>query len=166
MQDSESPEMNERPAKRIETQKIYIKDISYEAPGTPQIFTEKWEPQVSQDMRNSHNQLSDVVYEASLIVTITVKIGDKVAYLIEVNQAGIFNLIGYNEEEIEGILAIFCPTTLFPYVREAITDLSSRGGFPALVLQHVSFADMYHEYVRSKKEAQGEGDDEGGSVTH
>ena len=159
MQDSELPgtegtEAAEAAAKRIEVQKIYVKDISYEAPGTPQVFTEQWAPKVSQEMANSHVQLSDSVYEAILTITITVSIGDKVAYLAELKQAGIFNIIAHPPEGIEKALAVFCPTLLFPYAREAISDLSGRGGFPSLILQHINFNAMYHDYLKKKEAAQ------------
>ena len=147
--------------KQIEIQKIYIKDISYEAPGTPEIYTADWEPQVSQEMRNGHKRISDDIYESVLTVTITVKLGNKVAYLIEVSQAGIFYMPGHSEEGLDKAFAILCPMVLFPFVREVISDLSSRGGFPSLVLQHVNFQVLYEEYVRQKNAAQeDEGDQE------
>jgi len=163
MQDSELPETVEGaegkdvPQKRVEIQKVYIKDVSYEAPGTPQVFTAEWAPQVSQEMANSHTQLGDVIYEVCLRATITVKIGNKVAYLVEINQAGIFNLIGYEPKEIEHIIAVHCPTVLFPFVREAAADMSTRAGFPQLMLQFVDFAGVYHQYLQQKTaEAQAE----------
>jgi preprotein translocase subunit SecB len=170
MQDSQSPETPEEaaasevPAQRIEIQKVYVKDISYEAPGTPQIFTEKWVPEINQEMRNSHTQLSEQVYESRLTITVTVKVAGKVAYLIEVNQAGIFSLFGYSPEVKANILAVYCPSILFPYIREAASSLSVRGGFPQLVLPHVSFEDLHKAYLKQKKQAVG--DDSGTTATH
>jgi len=138
------------PQKRVELQKIYVKDISFEAPGTPEIFTAEWKPEVTQEMRNAHKQVGDGVFESVLTITVTVKLAKKVAYLIEVSQAGIFALPGHTQEGLEKAFAIFCPTILFPYAREAISDLSCRGGFPSLVLQNVNFYAMYDEYIRQK----------------
>jgi preprotein translocase subunit SecB len=144
----------EQAMKRIEMRKIYTKDISYEAPGTPEIFTADWTPQLTQEMHNSHKQIGEDIYESVLTVTITVKLGDKTAYLIEVSQAGIFYMPGHVDEGLEKAFGIFCPTVLFPYVREVISDLSCRGGFPALVLPNVNFYAMYEEYVRQKETSQ------------
>ena len=141
-------------AKHIVLQKIYTKDISYEAPGTPEIYAADWTPQVSQEMSNSHRQIDEVSFESVLTVTITVKLGNKVAYLIEVSQAGIFYISGHSAEGLEKAFGIFCPTVLYPYVREIISDLSCRGGFPALVLQNANFFEMYHGY-KKKVAAQG-----------
>ena len=163
MQDSESLEINEGSeglAKKIEIQKIYVRDISFESPATPQIFNEQRAPRVSQELSNSHVQLSDFVFESTLTVTITVHIDDKVAYLAEVKQAGIFNIIGHPPEGTERALSIFCPTVLFPYARETISDLSARGGFPSLVLQHMNFHSMYHEYQKKMEDAQMSGGDD------
>jgi preprotein translocase subunit SecB len=171
MQDSESPEMTgdagaaEPVQKRVDIQKIYVKDVSYEAPGTPQIFTAEWVPQVSQELANSHTQLGEFVHEVCLRVTITVKIADKVAYLVEVNQAGIFNLVGHSPDAIERLIAVYCPSMLFPYAREVVSSMSARGGFPALVLQHVDFATMYQQYLHQKT-AQAQAELDNGAASH
>jgi len=150
----------EQGKKRIDMQKIYTKDISYEAPGTPEIYTADWAPQVSQEMHNSHKQIGEDLFESVLTVTITVKLGDKVAYLIEVSQAGIFYLPGHSADGLEKAFAIFCPMVLFPYVREVISDLSCRGGFPPLVLQNINFQVLYEEYARQKHAAQADDGDQ------
>jgi preprotein translocase subunit SecB len=157
MQDQDTDKENqatEQVMKRVEIRNIYTKDISYEAPGTPEIYAADWKPQLSQDMRNSHRQIDGDIYESVLTVTITVKLGDKVAYLIEVSQAGIFYLPGHTPEGLEKAFGMYCPTMLFPYAREVISSLSSRGGFPSLVLPGVNFYAMYDEYQRQKNAAQ------------
>jgi len=172
MQDSESPETTkgagaatEQPQQRVDLRKIYTKDVSYEAPSTPQIFTGEWEPQISQELANTHNQLSEFAYEVCLRVTITAKIEEKVAYLAEINQAGIFHFFGYSPKELENLIAVFCPSLLFPYIREAVSGLSARGGFPPLLLQHIDFSAMYAQYLQHKgEEAQAELD--GGAESH
>jgi len=156
MQDSELPGTSSEVAhKRVDIQKIYAKDISYETVDTPRIFAEQGNPKITQEMNVSNTVIDEECYEVVLTVTMTVKINDKTAYLIEVNQAGIFNLLGgHTPEETKTALAIFCPTVLFPYAREAISDLSARGGFPPLVLQHVNFLGMYQGYLQKNKEAK------------
>jgi len=167
MQDSVSVEIAEdpeAPTKHIEVQKIYIKDISFESPGTPEVFTEQWAPRVSQEMGNTHVQVGESVFEAILTITITVNVGDKVAYLAEIKQAGIFNIVGHPPEGLERALAIFCPTVLFPYAREVISDLSARGGFPSLLMPHINFYRMYNDYLKQNEEEQLT--DSGDSVSH
>lgn len=157
MQDQETgaEQAAEKPVPQTpELKKIYVKDISYEAPGTPEIYAAEWQPQVIQEMRNSHKQIEEELYESVLTITITVKVADKVAFLIEVSQAGIFRLPGHAGDKLEKTFAIYCPTVLFPYVRATVSDLSSRGGFPSLVLQNINFYAMYDEYLRQKNAAQ------------
>ena len=155
MQESEVPETSpETTPKRVEIQKIYIKDISYETVNTPRIFSEQWEPKVSREIKVSNTLLEEACYEVVLRITITINIGDKVAYLIEVKQAGIFNLLGGpTVEETQAALTITCPTVLLPYAREAVTDLSARGGFPPLIIQHVNFVDMYQGFLQKNNQA-------------
>lgn len=154
---------SEQPSKWIEMRKIFTKDISFEAPHTPEIFNADWTPQLSQEMHNSHRQIGEDLYESVLTVTVTVKLADKVAYLIEVSEAGIFYLPGHSDEGLEKAFGIFCPTILFPYVREVVSTFSSRGGFPSLVLPNVNFAVMYEEYRRQKEAtmADADGEDQG-----
>ncbi len=156
MQDDVSQEQktDEAPRKGVALQKIYIKDISFEAPGTPEIFSSDWAPEVSQEIRNAHRQIDEDIYESVLTITITVKIANKVAYLIEVSQAGIFGLPGHSQKALETTFGIFCPTILFPYAREAISDLSTRGGFPQFLMQNINFHAMFDEYLRQKEMAQ------------
>jgi len=132
--------------KQFSIQKIYTKDMSFETPNSPKIFTEKWEPAVDFNLGNNVTPLEDSLYEIALTVTITVKCGDKTAYLVEVNQAGIFSLIGFNEQEMEPMVGSFCPNILFPYAREVISDLVTKGGFPQLLLAPVNFDALYSQH--------------------
>jgi preprotein translocase subunit SecB len=174
MQEQDSAQDNQATensaARHIELRKIYTKDISYEAPGTPEIFNAEWTPQLSQEMQNSHKQIGEDLFESVLTVTITVRLGDRVAYLIEVSEAGIFHMQGHSDEGLEKAFGIFCPTVLFPYAREVISDLSVRGGFPALVLPNVNFSAMYEEYSRQKEAAMAnpvaEGEDDQEAARH
>lgn len=134
--------------KQFAIQKIYTKDISFETPNSPQIFLDKWEPALDFNLATHTEALSEHVYEVTLSVTATVKSGDKTAYLAEVKQAGIFTLSGFSEQEMGPMLGSFCPNILFPYAREAVSDLVTRGGFPQLLLMPVNFDALYAQHLQ------------------
>lgn len=132
-------------------QRIYTKDISYEAPSTPDIFNTEWEPQVDLNLHTASQKLADHVYEVVLQVTVSVKLKDKTAFLVEVKQAGIFALKGFAEEQIDPMLGSFCPNILFPYARELISETICRGSFPPLYLAPINFDAFYQEKLKNKK---------------
>jgi preprotein translocase subunit SecB len=134
--------------KQFSIQKIYTKDLSFETPNAPKIFREKWEPIVDFNLGTNVNKLDDTVYEVTLTVTITVKSGENNAYLVEVNQAGIFTMENFNEQEMGPMLGSFCPNILFPYAREVISDLVTKGGFPQLLLAPVNFDALYSQHLQ------------------
>ena len=137
---------------RFVIQKIYVKDVSFETPHSPQIFMEKWEPEVSLQINNNAAVLSEGVHEVTLAVTVTAKLSDKVAYLIEVQQAGIFNATGFGPSDMGAILGSYCPNILFPFVREVISDVVTKGGFPQLVLAPVNFDALYAQHVQQQEQ--------------
>lgn len=141
-------EQNTTPERQFAIQKIYAKDVSFETPNSPQIFTQKWEPAVDINLGTKAETLDENLYEISLTVTATVKCNDTVAYLAEVSQAGIFALEGFNEQEMGPMLGSFCPNILFPYAREAISDLVAKGGFPQLLLAPVNFDALYSQHIQ------------------
>ena len=141
------------PEKQFSIQKIYTKDMSFETPNTPKIFTEKWEPMVDFNLGSNVQPLENGLYEVALTVTITVKSDDKTAYLVEINQAGIFTLIGFSDEELSPMLGSFCPNILFPYAREAVSDLVAKGGFPQLILAPVNFDALYAQHIQAQEQA-------------
>jgi preprotein translocase subunit SecB len=140
--------------RKLQIHKIYLKDVSFETPNSPDIFSEqKWEPDVSFELRNTAKKLNDPFHEVVLAVTVTAKLGDKVAYLAEVQQAGIFSLEGYTDEQLAEMVGGYCPGILFPFVREAVTDLVTKGSFPQLLLAPVNFLALYQQHiVRQKQE--------------
>jgi preprotein translocase subunit SecB len=146
-------EENNTSEKQFAIQKIYVKDLSFETPNTPQIFTEKWEPAVDFNLSTNVATLDNALFEVSVTVTITVKCGATVAYLVEVNQAGIFTLVGFNEQEMGPMVGSFCPNILFPYAREAISDLVTKGGFPQLLLAPVNFDALYAQHLQQLQQA-------------
>jgi len=139
-------------------QRIYTKDISFETPNSPAVFTEKWEPQVNVDLNTSGTKLTDGVYEVVLSVTVTTKLGEKTAYLAEVQQAGIFSMEGFNEQDLGAMMHSYCPNLLFPYVREVVSDLVAKGSFPQLLLQPINFDALYAQHLQQQQQA-GEGAD-------
>ncbi|MGB6976508.1 MAG: protein-export chaperone SecB [Gammaproteobacteria bacterium] len=138
-------------------QRMYVKDSSFEAVGAPSVFNMKWEPSVSIDLNNQSQPLTQDVYEVILSVTVTVKLGEKTAFVAEVKQAGIFTVKGFAEEPLKQVLGSFCPNILFPYIRERISSLIEHGGFPALYLAPINFDALYNENERLKSQQQQKG---------
>lgn len=132
-------------------QRIYVKDLSFETPHAPEIFREEWKPEVNVDLQTKTNRLEDSIFEIVLHLTVTVKMGERVAFLVEVHQAGIFTLKGFPEEQLAHALGSLCPNILYPYAREAISDLVIRGGFPQLLLAPVNFDALYMQHLEQQK---------------
>jgi len=135
-------------------QKIYLKDVSFESPNSPQAFTEsEWQPQINVQINTSNQQLSDELYEVMLDVTVTAKYEEKTVFLVEIKQAGLFSLTGFTQENIGGMIGAYCPETLFPYAREAVSELISKGGFPPILLAPVNFNALYMQQVQQQQAA-------------
>jgi len=132
---------------RFIIQKIYTKDISFETPNSPEIFREEWKPQLDLQLGNEYKRLDDDTHEIILVVTVTAKVNDQVAFLAEVKQAGIFTLTGYSNEEMGPLVGSYCPNTIFPFAREVISDVVIKGGFPQLVLAPVNFDAVYRRQM-------------------
>jgi preprotein translocase subunit SecB len=148
------------PNREFAVQRIYTKDISFETPNSPAVFQQEWKPETGVNLNTEVNKLSDDIFEVTLTVTVTTKLGEQTAYLAEVKQAGIFTAKGFPEQEMGPLLGAFCPNQLFPYVREVVSDLITKGSFPQMVLQPVNFDMIYaqHQQERAKRaEAEAEG---------
>ena len=135
------PAQNNQPTFSIE--KVYVKDLSLELPNAPKIFLEREAPQVDIQLHHKSVGVEDGVYETTLTVTVTAKLGDKTMFLVEVAQAGIFVARNIPAQDLEAVLAIACPNILFPYVREVVSDVVVRAGFPPVVLAPVNFEAIY-----------------------
>ena len=147
----------EEVAPQFSLQRIFVKDLSFEAPKSPEIFREDWSPQVEMDLNTRQRSLEGDFHEVVLTITVTVKTADEVAFIVEVQQAGIFLIQGLVEASKGHALGDFCPGLLFPYAREAIDNLVVRGSFPALMLAPVNFDALYAqelERMQSNGEAQ------------
>jgi len=145
----ENAASNDQPAFGIE--KLYIKDASIEVPNAPQIFTERTAPQVSIELANTAQKVEEGIFDVSIKVTVTSKIGDKTAFLVEVTQAGIFVIRNMPDENLEPVLAVACPNILFPYAREAISDMVTRAGFTPVLLNPINFEALY---LQQKQQAE------------
>ena len=141
------------PAFTIE--KIYVKDVSFESPNSPVIFNENVQPDLQLNLNQKVQRLSDTAFEVVLGVTLTCKAGDKTAYVAEVQQAGVFGLAGFDAQTIDALLGTQCPSILFPYVRQLLSDLIQAGGFPPFFLQPINFDGLYAETLRQRA-AQGQ----------
>jgi preprotein translocase subunit SecB len=126
-------------------EKIYVKDLSFETPNSPGIFQKKWKPMVNMDLANSATSLNQDFYEVVLSITVTVSFEKETVYLVEVQQAGIFKITKVPDEILKRMLNTVCPNILFPFVREVISDLVTKGGFPQLILAPVNFDALYQQ---------------------
>lgn len=136
---------------QFEIQRIYTKGISYEAPNTPQTFVEDWKPEVQLNLETKSSRVQDDIHEVVLSVTATVTSSKKSAFLVEVQQAGVFLLSGLPGDQLRQMLGSFCPEILFPYAREVISDMVIRGGFPQLILAPVNFNALYVQHLEDQK---------------
>ena len=153
MADNDTQQNAEQAQQQFAIQKIYTKDISFESPNSPAIFTEQFQPKVSLELNTNGQGVAENVYEVVLSLTVTVKHEDMTAYLIEVQQSGIFSIKGFSEQEMGHMLGSFCPNILFPYAREAVSDLATRGGFPQLLLAPVNFDALYAQHMAEQQQA-------------
>lgn len=146
-------------AQQFAIQKIYLKDVSFESPNSPQVFTDgDWQPQINVQINSSSQTVAEGVYEVVVDITVTAKKDEKTAFLVEVKQAGIFAISGFSEENLGGMIGAFCPEALFPYAREAVSELVAKGGFPQLLLAPVNFNALYTQQLQQKAAEQSGGD--------
>jgi preprotein translocase subunit SecB len=136
-------------------EKIYVKDISLEIPNAPQVFVEQVQPQLEVQLATGSSQFADGLYEVTVSATVTAKAGERTVFLAEAVQAGIFTLRNIPEQEVDPLLGIGCPTIVFPYLRETISDLVVRAGFPPVLLSPVSFEGLYIQRVQQQQQQGG-----------
>jgi preprotein translocase subunit SecB len=142
------------PEQQFAVQKIYLKDVSFESPNSPQVFNDgEWKPEINVQINSSNSNPSEGLYEVVLDITVTAKQGDKTAFLAEIKQAGIFSMSGFADENLGGMLGAYCPEALFPFAREALSELISKGGFPQLLLAPVNFNALYAQHIQQQQTA-------------
>jgi preprotein translocase subunit SecB len=151
-QNQDTATAQEQQQAQFQLQKLYVKDVSFELPNAPQIFQDEGQVEIKLNLSQKVENLAEDVHEVNLTVTVTASMGEKTAYLAEVQQAGIFSVIGLGEQARHAALNTLCPHTLFPYARRVITDLVAEGGFPPLVLQPINFDQIYAQRLREAQE--------------
>ena len=144
------------PQPEFAIQRIYLKDLSFEAPNSPAIFTQKWEPIVNFNLSTEHAYLEDNLYEVTLNLVTSVKTQDETAFIVEVKQAGTFVIKGVDGQALDHILHSFCPNILFPYAREIVSSEVVRGGFPQLTLAPVNFDAVYAQRRQNQTSSETE----------
>jgi preprotein translocase subunit SecB len=154
MEDQPQTETGADNQEKFAIQKIYTKDVSLETPNSPQMFREQWKPVVEFEMSTQTQLVSENVYENVLRLTVTAKIDDKTAFLVEVNQAGIFTLMNFSKERMDYMFNGFCPNILFPYARENISGLIARGGFQPLILSPINFDAVFAQQLQARAKQQ------------
>lgn len=153
-QDNTAQNNNAQQEQQFLIERIYVKDISFESPNSPQIFTEDWQPDTNMQLTTQATDLGNDRYEVMLQLTVTVKGAEKTAFLVEVNQAGIFMIKGYPAEHLNHLLASYCPSQLFPYAREVIASLVSKGSFPEMHLSPINFDALYAQRMQEQQAQQ------------
>ena len=143
-------------SKQLVLQKIYIKDFSFESPRAPNVFATRVTPQTQLTIKSSAKEVSGDSHEVTLTLTVEAKDEGKTLFLIELEQAGVFLIQGYSPDEQQMLVGSYCPGTLYPFAREAISDMVSRGGFPQLLLQPINFDALYAQAVRERQQSNGE----------
>lgn len=143
--------------KRLTVGKIYLKDFSFESPQAPQVFRQdEWKPKTDLNLRSSHTVMDNNQHEVVLMITVEAKAEDKTLFLVELQQAGLFEIVGYDGEELGAVVGSFCPNMLFPYARESIASLIQKGGFPEFVLQPINFDALYLQTKQQQAAVQAE----------
>jgi preprotein translocase subunit SecB len=145
---------SDAPAQMFKIQRVYLKDVSYESPQSPKVFIGgvAWKPNVSLHLNTESTKLENDLYEVLLTVTATVKLEEEIAYLIEIKQAGLFLLKGFEPAKLGPMLGSYCPNLLFPFAREEIASLVQKGGFPQLLLDPVNFDALYAQHLQAAKQ--------------
>lgn len=147
-----SDDQAQAPQQQFAITRIYVKDVSYEAPNAPQSFAAEWKPELNLEMNSQSRLVDQNLWEVVLQLTVTVKNAGQTAFIVEAQQAGLFLVQGIDNEQLRHLLGAFCPNILFPYARETVSDLVTRGSFPQLLLAPVNFDALFMEAVQRENE--------------
>ncbi|MCG6865575.1 MAG: protein-export chaperone SecB [Thiogranum sp.] len=147
----DNPQAASGEATQFNILRVYLKDVSFEAPNSPTIFVQEFKPQVDVEVTTSARRLDDNIYEVVLQISASAKHEETTGFLVELEQAGIFHIQGYSSEQMEPVLGSACPKALFPFAREAVSDLVTKGGFPQLLLAPVSFDQLQQQKSAAEK---------------
>ncbi len=153
-EESGTAAQQEQPQQQFTMQRIYAKDLSFESPSSPNIFKKQWQPKINVDLNTKSNKIDEEGnFEVVLTVTITAKVDDDTAFLVEVQQAGIFYIVGIEGDDLRRVLATAAPNILFPYARESIDTVCVKGGFPAVMLAPVNFDALFVQAMAQSQAA-------------
>ena len=140
---------------QFSVQKLYVKDSSFESPASPKMFSFKqWDPKIDLNLTNKRTHVDADIYEVVLLITATVTHEESTAFLVEVHQAGLFQITGFDEEQRNYLMGSQCMNILFPYAREVVSDMSVRGGFPPLILSPVNFDALYQQHLQQQQQQE------------
>jgi preprotein translocase subunit SecB len=157
-------ENQQAPTQEFAIHRVYVKDVSFESPNSPKVFTQEWRPETNVQVNTQAQQLEPNIYEVELTLTVTSKMAEQTAYLVELKQAGIFQLSGFEQEHLGHLLGSYCPNILFPYARATISGLITGGGFPDMALAPINFDALYAQHLEQLK--QQEAQTSGEPTTH
>jgi len=152
MSEQQQPPQPQQQQPVFAIEKIYLRDLSLEIPAAPQVFAEREAPLIDVNIHNSAKAIDQGVYEVVLTATVTAKHKERTAFLVEVAQGGIFQIRNIPERDLDPVLAIACPNILFPYVREAVSSVIARAGFPPFQLNHLSFEALYQQHLMQQQQ--------------
>ena len=138
------------PAQNFVIHRTYLKDLSFESGDTPQVFQVKWDPDVNFELNSKHQKIADDTYEVVLQGTLTLKLEEKVAYLVEAQYAGIFSIRDCTEQQLDVLLKSFCPSVIYPYMREVFFDIVNKGSFPQVHLSPINFDAIYAQNIQAQ----------------
>lgn len=156
--------MSENLQPQFGLQRVYLKDVSFESPNTPAVFTQEWKPEIKLDLNTGARQVDEQHFEVVIRITLTATQENETVFLVELEQAGLFVFVNVPEEQQRPMLGTVCPNMLFPYLRESIDSLVVKGGFPALMLSPINFDALYQQ--RLEQEAQQQQAENEGATTH
>ena len=143
--------------KRLAIVKIYVKDLSFESPQSPGVFRrDEWSPKTNLNLRSTHTPVENDIHEVVLTITVEAKDEETTLFLVELQQAGLFDITGYDKEEFGALVGSFCPNILFPYARETLATMVQKGGFPEFVLQPLNFDALYMQSMQQQQQEQPE----------
>lgn len=137
---------------QMHIQRLYVKDMSFEAPNSPELFqVQNWQPQIEVQLNTQAKKLADNLHEVVMTITVTAKLEDKVAYLVEVAQAGVFAVVNFPEDQVQYLMGAYCPAILFPYARQVIAEAIMNGGFPVLHLAPMNFEALHAQQMMQQQ---------------
>ena len=139
-----------QPQPQFSFEKVYVKDVSLEIPHAPKIFTEQVQPKLEVHIETVSDNFAEGYYEVTVTATVTAKVGERTLFLVEAAQAGLFSIRGVPDTELKPLLGIVCPREIFPYLRETISDLIARAGFPPVLLQPMNFETLYMQQLQTQ----------------